>query len=961
MGCGLLGPLGVRAASDLPHVELPEGLELVVAAAPPLVRHPLMGCVDDRGRLFIGDAAGLNLDKASLEQQLPNRVLMLEDVDGDGIYDRSTVFADRMTYPSGACWLDGSLYVASPPGIWKLTDTNGDGIADQREMIVGGFTGWTGNGTHVHGPVLHPTNGRLFWCTGQSGRVVQQDGTLVRDGRMTGVWSCNPDGSEIEWHSLGIMDNPVEVDFTADGQLVGTVNLQFHQPRGDTLVQWLFGGVYESPDTPVRGSTHADLPHTLERMPVVHNFGHVAVSGFTRYRSGALNPAWKDEVFVTFFNTQKIVRAHLISEGATYRATEHEFLKFNDPDAHFTDVIEDGDGTLLALNTGGWVRRGCPSSLSEKPDLRGAIYRIRRRGQVPPADPYGLAIPWAALSPAETVALQTDDRWMVRERAVRLAARGLRPVATARELLDTANPHGQVRACELIARARRIDPGQRDALLKILGAPLDPALEHAALFAAIATGTFDGETLRQAASPTLIRRLMIVMEAKAADPAVADSLLNVAKAHFDSSDAELATTAVAIAARHPRVLEHCQEELNARLGRRQVSPGTLNLLIEVTGAHLAQTPAQKLVTAMLQHPEPAIRRTAWRIIARQPGEVSNPEWFGLLDESLADAAVGPGGADLQLLFDAIGKLRSAHFDRALRRISNEAERPQPVRLRALAALSRPNEPLESAAFAYLLDILTNGTSPTARIDAAGLLARVRLSKEQIHEMAPVLATAAPVELLKLLRPMQKKLDATTAPVWAVSLARSPYFGSIEESVVKSGFQSLSSDVYERILGPSVRAAAAANDAKKRRLDALAAGAAQGRAHEGRKVFESSACLACHKVGDLGRAMGPDLTHIGRIRKSRDLLEAILLPNATLARNFETYVVETSEGQSVTGTIKSDATDALLLVDFAGEETLIPRAQIVGQTAVPTSLMPDLEQAFTEQQLLDLVAWLASLK
>ncbi|MBI4626176.1 MAG: c-type cytochrome, partial [Verrucomicrobia bacterium] len=935
-------------------MDLPAGLEIVVAAAPPLVRYPLMGCIDDRGRLFIGDAAGVNLDKKGLEEQLPNRVLLLEDPDGDGIYDKSTVFADRMTFPSGGCWVDGALFVASPPGIWRLADTDGDGMADQREMIVGGFDGWTGNGTHVHGPILHPTNGRLFWCTGQRGRIVQKDGTLVRDGRATGVWSAERDGSRIEWHSLGIMDNPAEIDFTADGQIVGTVNLQLHQPRGDTLVQWLFGGVYESPDTRFRSSSHADLPHTLERMPILHNFGHVAVCGFTRYRSGALNPAWKDDLFVTFFNTQKVVRTRLTSTGATYGATEHEFFKLNDPDAHFTDVIEDGDGSLLVLNTGGWVIRGCPSSLSPKPDLRGAIYRIRKRGHVVQPDPYGREIAWATLPPAELARLRTDDRWMVRERALRLTA-NLRPTAARPALLDAREPHAQLHACETIAHAKRLEPGQRDALLALLGQLLDPALEHAAMFAAIATEGFDLGTLRAAASPTLVRRLMVINEQTARDAAAQDALLERAKEHFDAADADLAATAVAIAARHSRVLERCYDELKLRLGAPQVGRGTLNLLAQVTEAHLAKPAAQTLVTATLRHRVAALQRTAWRVLAGQPGNVCSPEWLEPLDTALAQA-LGPGaGGDLSLLLDAIAKLQSNHFDATLRRIVDDPRRAQPTRLKALAAVSRPNQPLGNDAFALLLEILSKGSSPAARVDAARLLARVRLSKAQLLDVAPVLATAEPVELLQLLRPMQKKLDAVAARAWAEKLVRSPYFGSLEESVVKSSFQALSADGYESVLGPAVRAAAAANDAKKRRLELLAADATKGRAAAGRAVFEASSCAACHKVGDLGRAMGPDLTQIGRIRQPRDLLEAIVFPSASLARGYETGVIETSDGATM-GVIKSESAEGLLVVDAAGQEKTIPHADIVGQTPLSTSLMPaGLEQAFTEQQLLDLVA------
>jgi glucose/arabinose dehydrogenase len=210
-----LASLGAAAQS----IDLPEGFVSQIAAAPPLVNHPIMATLGSRGQLFVGDAAGTNLNKAGLEKQLPNRVLLLTDTDGDDVYDRVSVFADHMTFPQGGVWLDGSLYVASPPGIWKLTDTNSDGVADQREMIAGGFE-YTGNAADVHGPFLHP-NGRLYWCHGRKGHDVRQkDGTLVHAGLASGIWSCQPDGSDVRWHSLSCADNPTEIDFTPEGEVV---------------------------------------------------------------------------------------------------------------------------------------------------------------------------------------------------------------------------------------------------------------------------------------------------------------------------------------------------------------------------------------------------------------------------------------------------------------------------------------------------------------------------------------------------------------------------------------------------------------------------------------------------------------------------------------------------------------------------------------------------------------------
>lgn len=938
----LLG-IGVSSAqAAIPKADLPAGLELVIAAAPPLLNHPIMGSLDDRGRLFVGDAAGLNLNDKALDEQLPNRVLMLEDTNGDGVFDKTSVFADKMTFPQGACWLNGSLYVASPPGIWKLTDTNGDGVADERKMIVSGFK-YTGNAADVHGPFLHP-NGRLYWCHGRKGhKVTQPDGTLVHEGMASGIWSCKPDGSDVQWHALACSDNPVEVDFTPEGDIFGVINIYYNRPRGDTLVHWLYGGAYERPD---QLNVLAGLPRTVEKMPVVHNFGHVAVSGCSFIRSDGLNPAWKGDMMVVYFNTQKIVRMNLKPSGASFTATEHEFLKIHDPDVHITDLIEDVDGSILVIDTGGWFKLGCPSSIMEKPDIRGAVYRVQKKN--PPRR--DIAALRKAANAAKNSAYQPEFRMA--------------------DLKDASKPLARLRACEAISRAKRIEPAQRDALLALLGEKVDPALEHAAMYAAITTRCFDLATLRQASAAPLVRRLMLIVEQTAREIPVQDALFAVARSHVDSADRDLASAAAALVARHPRGLELAFEDFKTQLAGPRITPGTLGAIVAVAASNLKKEPAQELIAAMLKHGSPGIRRAAWQVIAEQSGHVSSEAWLAPLDRSLAEAsASAPAGAsaatpgDLPLLLDAIAQLNTNHFDASHRAIINDKTRPQPIRLKALAAVSRQGEALAPDAFALLLQLLQAEGSPTARVDAARFLARAALSREQVAALAPALQTAGPTEVRTLLPLARtKRSDPATGRLWAENLAKSPNLGSIEESAIRTVFSSMPPELYEQILRPAVRAAAEVNDAKKRQLEVLAAAVSRGRVSEGRKVYETSTCVACHKVGDLGRAMGPDLSRIGQIRQPRDILESILFPSATLARDFEAHVVEMADGQSQTGMIKNDGADGLVLMDLAGQEKTIPRAQIVGVTALAESVMPaGLEKTLTEQQLLDVVAWLVSLR
>ncbi|MFN9971762.1 MAG: dehydrogenase, partial [Phycisphaerae bacterium] len=117
---------------------------------PSLVERPIAVARDERGRLYVTDSGGMT-ERA--EQQLeakPHRIRRLDDTDGDGQYDRSTLFADRMMFPEGCLWRDGSLYVAAPPEIWKLTDSDDDGVAEKREVWYDGKT-LTGCGNDLHG------------------------------------------------------------------------------------------------------------------------------------------------------------------------------------------------------------------------------------------------------------------------------------------------------------------------------------------------------------------------------------------------------------------------------------------------------------------------------------------------------------------------------------------------------------------------------------------------------------------------------------------------------------------------------------------------------------------------------------------------------------------------------------------------------------------------------------------
>ncbi|MDG2130790.1 MAG: sulfatase-like hydrolase/transferase [Fuerstiella sp.] len=421
---------------------LPEGFSAELVAGSPLVTHPTMGCFDDTGRLFVCDGAGVNMSAAELEENLPNRINMLEDRDGDGVFDKSTVFADNMTFPMGGAWHDGALYVASPPNIWRLQDTDNDGVADKRDIVVDSF-GYTGNAASIHGCFFSPT-GRMYWCDGYHGHEFKDDdGNVVSKRKGSYIFSCWPDGSDVRIHCGGGMDNPVEVDFTEEGDLIGTVNILYTRPRIDCLVHWQYGGAY-----PHREAVLDELKVTGELLGPIHKFGHVAISGTMRYRSGVMDHRWGNNFFATEFNLGKVVRLELQRSGSTYTTTEREFLSCDNRDFHPTDVLEDADGSLLVIDTGGWFYRGCPTSQIARPDVLGGIYRIQRDGMTTQADPRGLRIDWAARSSVQLMRDLKDTRYAVREQAVQECTRRAETVVD--RLIST------VRSADVFARRNAI-------------------------------------------------------------------------------------------------------------------------------------------------------------------------------------------------------------------------------------------------------------------------------------------------------------------------------------------------------------------------------------------------------------------------------------------------------------------------------------------------------------------------
>jgi putative membrane-bound dehydrogenase-like protein len=600
---------------------VPPGFVVERVAGPPLVDRPIVADFDNEGRLYVADSSGSN-DR--VEKQLadrPHRIVRLEDTNTDGRFDKSVVFADKMMLPEGTMWLDGSLYVAAPPSIWKLTDTNGDGVADQREEWFQGQT-LTGCANDLHGPYLGP-DGWIYWTKGAFAQQTYErtpGPALVT--RAAHVLRRRPGHPAIEVVMTGGMDNPVDVAFTPTGERILTSTFVEHPQAGrrDGLIHAIYGGVYGKPHAVIDGHKR-----TGDLMPVMCELGPAVPAGLTRYTSRAFGADYQDNFFAAMFNLRKVTRHALQPDGATFRSRDADFLVSEDRDFHPTDVVEDADGSLLVVDTGPWYKLCCPTSQLAKPEVFGAIYRIRRAGASTVDDPRGRRVTWAAMTPTELTRFIDDPRPVVREKAIRqLAKVGSAAVPALIGVLTGAHPD-RLAGLDVVEARRnavwaltRIDGAPAREAIRSMLSDRDEIVRRSAIYAA-------GLWRDGAAVPPLLTAVQSTQPA--VQRAAAEAL-----GRIDDARAVPALVAASASA-SDRVLEHSltyalieigDAASTASAGLTASAPrsrrATLIALDQIDGGHLKA----EAIIPLLDSSDPVLKDTAWWIALR------HPEWGAAL-------------------------------------------------------------------------------------------------------------------------------------------------------------------------------------------------------------------------------------------------------------------------------------------------------------------------------------------
>jgi putative membrane-bound dehydrogenase-like protein len=1002
-----------------PPIEVPDGFTIELVAGPPLVKFPMMAAFDERGRLFIAESDGQNLGKDALLEQTPRFVRMIEDSDGDGKFDESTIYADGMVMPEGALCHNGTFFIMSAPYLWRLDDTDGNGVADHREQLLGEMD-LIGN-ANQHGPYLTPA-GRLLFSGGTFGyNLVPNDGGPAIKGNWASVFSCKTDGSDVRVEShAGI--NPVEVEFTDEGDMLGTCAI-FDRVGGrcDSLVHWVHGGSYaERLRVP-------NLKQTGRYLPAAIRWGQVAPAGLVRMRGSHFGDDYRGNIFTCLFNTHELLRVRIERIGATFRGEHEVFLRSPSADFHPADILEDADGSLLLIDTGAWLTMGCPRSKNGMPGGFGGIYRIRKTDGPTPDDPRGLRFDWKNASIRELTALLDDPRPVVRDRTIsRLVEHGNDAVPQLAEALSAGElqlrrnavwtlarigDSAQAALCEALSDR---DPSVRQSAAHALGVmrasaavtglmklviddelPVrreaatalgligdamavgavfdslrtakDEFLEHALVYALIEIG--DVAAIQPGLTeenPRVQRAALIALDQIDENSLAQESVAGLLAA----TDSELQRATLEVIARHPTWAEEIVALLRESLAASEISSTQRVIISGAVAAFSENETVQALVAKTLGRSETdgETLQTLLEAIGRMERTSLPPMWL----DPLAGLLAHPDENVKRQLLAGLRPFDTKPLDRPLREAARNDKQPNAVRLAALNLVARYDAELNDAELQLLIAQLAVDAAPAERLAAANALSSANLTPAQLTSLLTVIKQAGPLELAALLRAFEtavrrERIQDDAARKMGLSLVASlavaPGLDSLSPIRVQAVFAGFPAEV---VAAAKKRFpdAAAANVDQLVELGLLEAQVEEGNPESGQQLFFSNrlACAGCHRISGKGGMVGPDLSQIAKVRSTRQLAEAVLLPSASLANGFESYVVATQSGQTLTGLIRRETASAVHLVSTDGSEIRVPRSEIEDIRPSDVSIMPQgLDKQISHDQLRDLLAFLRTLK
>ena len=403
-------------------MSIPEGFEVSIFASEPDIAEPIAFCFDYRGRMWVAENFNYQTRRQHTDDQV-SRIQILEDTNGDGVFDTKKTFTDKLTFTSGLACGFGGVFVGSPPNLTFIPDADGDDKPDGPPQVL--LDGWGINDRHetlnsfIWGP-----DGWLYGCHGvftQSQVGKPGDDDAARQFIDGGIWRYHPTRGTFEIFARGL-SNPWGFDFDDRGQGFATCCVIPH------LFHVVQGGVYHKQSRP-----HVN-PYIYDDIKTIRDHTHLSAHGGARfYLADAFPKQYHDRLFMCNIHEHAVLTDVMVPNGSSFIGKHgDDFMPTNDL-AWVGFSVEIGpEGGVYILD---WHDTDVCGNAVNFPNS-GRVYRIMPKGAKAFARP-----DLGSMSDAQLVQLQTHTNdWYVRH------ARTLLQSRAANGSLNTALVHSQLEA-----------------------------------------------------------------------------------------------------------------------------------------------------------------------------------------------------------------------------------------------------------------------------------------------------------------------------------------------------------------------------------------------------------------------------------------------------------------------------------------------------------------------------------
>jgi putative membrane-bound dehydrogenase-like protein len=918
------------------------GFRLELMAAEPLVVDPVAMAFDEDGRLYVVEMR----DYSERRAEKLGRVKLLEDTDGDGRYDKASIFAENLPWPTSVtCW-DGGVFVAASPEIIYFKDTDGDRVADVHAMIFTGF-----------GNLSEKLNVQALLNSLQWGPDQRIHGALGGNaGRVRNFARYNDPLLELRGRDFSF--DPRQLDLRPEigggqwGITFDNLGRKFFTSNSRHLVQLMYGvnaraGAIPLPppavDIPVDGpQAEVFRQSPVEPWRVIRTQWRVAgavtgpiegggrasgyfsgAAGGTIYRGDAFPPEFQGDAFIADCGSNLIHRKKLSGEIQLSAARapgeeKSEFLASRDNWFRPVAFANAPDGTLWFCDMyretieHPW---SLPEPLKSNLDLnagndRGRLWRIVPDGYNSPALPK-----LSTLSSIELVPLLEHPNGWYRDTAARLLheRQAVAAIPTLEKFAEESpSPLGRSTALRVLTGCGKLTEETVAAAV----ADRDPAVRvQAVRSAAIAfaakplAGVAAPALLKLADDPSALVRYEFAWTLNLLDDAARNDVLKRLATH--AGDDPWMRAAILASAGNAAA-----ELFSATIVR---NPSLARELAVVIGAR-NQEPELEAVLALA-------------LVANSPAE-----WLAPLSEGLSRAGSSlSSGARAErlrpIIAAAADRVRTATGDRTADF--------------ALLGIARTDD-----ATAQIASALSKGLDPRNAIAAIAAL-----------------RTSSPPNLAAILTEAWPKIPAEARPA-ALQLWRS------QSKQIGTLLDAIASGVVAKtdLSAEDIAALRGLKDAalKARAIELLGEAASreqvlatfrpslemEGDAKKGKLTF-TARCAVCHRFRGEGVAVGPELDASASAGREK-LLGNIVEPSREITAGFQMATVETKAGVTISGILVAETDGAIALKMAGGEMRNVAMVDVAKVDRSARSLMPDgIEAGMTPQDMADLLAFLTS--